>query len=702
MVVRMSTHGLICLIALSLDFSGPQPAAGAANEWTKPTSGSWEEANWSLDVLPDATQSVLFNNAGWKALVIGAGTAQNFPQSMSVQSLTVGAPVDSYNTLLMNWSGFERPLQTTLLTIGSNSAVLVQGSSLEVTATSTNGSTGNLRVGGRFYHGDYSQVKVFGSLNVALRRESSLETLDPGAYFLTNGTLSVDQSESMGGFGPGKFVQYGGSNNVGSIQVNMEGEYNMYGGQATVTNGITVGLGDFAVSNGVLKAGGLTMNLAATGRVAVVSLYGGSFAVSNVIAIGWGNVLMSGGLFQSPGISVFYGELRQSGGTNEMGAITLPGNRISAGQANYYLSGGTLLSSNLSLGMGAAGGFAGLNGVFEQSGGVHSNSGGIKIWGTQRQAVARPNGEYRLSAGVLVTPLIQLPTGAFSQSGGTNRAGILALEDGSTFALSGGSLYTTNASVGSRSGRYYYWSDLRSIYTQTGGSHATIQFSSTEGGIAQLQGGSLTAPSITVGPEGELELTGAAVTNSGTFTILSAVRVRADGNYPRLGKLILQSASPSLCCPPPSSDSLLDFGFNGATLRFQDSHDTTWDSKLFLMNWSGSANGGGTDHLYVGSSSQGLTAAQLSQLTFVNPVGWPAGNYPARILSTGEIIPAVLPPLAVTRNPDALILSWTGDYQLQSSTNATGPYVAISGASSVFTNPFVGPQRFFRLGLPAP
>src|SRR2546430_14243531 len=52
------------------------------NSWTKPSSGYWEEqAYWSLGVLPDATQSVLFTNAGWKALAIGAQTSQNFPQS---------------------------------------------------------------------------------------------------------------------------------------------------------------------------------------------------------------------------------------------------------------------------------------------------------------------------------------------------------------------------------------------------------------------------------------------------------------------------------------------------------------------------------------------------------------------------------------------------------------------------------------------
>ena len=145
---------------LTISLSAPTLVGGAENNWTKPNSGNWEEqAYWSLGVLPDATQSVLFTNAGWKALALGANTAQNFPQSMRVQSLRVDAPVDSYNTLLMNWTGFERPLQTTSLTVGSNAYVVVRGSVLEVIA-STNYDSGRLIVNGTFIQSDLSLVKA--------------------------------------------------------------------------------------------------------------------------------------------------------------------------------------------------------------------------------------------------------------------------------------------------------------------------------------------------------------------------------------------------------------------------------------------------------------------------------------------------------------------------------------------------------------
>src|SRR5205814_3966556 len=127
------------------------PAVADVNSWTKPTSGYWEEqAYWSLGVLPNATQDVVFTNAGWKALAIGANTVQNFPQSMQIQGLQIESPVDSRNMLLMNFSGLQVPLQTTSLIVGTNSSVLLLSSSLV---------TGFISLAGTFSQSDFSQVK---------------------------------------------------------------------------------------------------------------------------------------------------------------------------------------------------------------------------------------------------------------------------------------------------------------------------------------------------------------------------------------------------------------------------------------------------------------------------------------------------------------------------------------------------------------
>ena len=121
---------------------------------------------------------------------------------------------------------------------------------------------------------------------------------------------------------------------------------------------------------------------------------------------------------------------------------------------------------------------------------------------------------------------------------------------------------------------------------------------------------------------------------------------------------------------------------------------------MVVSNWSGSTSGGGTDRLYVGTSSQGLTQNQLARISFADPAGMPAGTYPATILATGEVVPGPRPAMSATRSSSGMVISWSGNYQLYISTNATGPYTVINGAASPYTNSFNEPQRFFILRSP--
>ena len=138
-------------------------------------------------------------------------------------------------------------------------------------------------------------------------------------------------------------------------------------------------------------------------------------------------------------------------------------------------------------------------------------------------------------------------------------------------------------------------------------------------------------------------------------------------------------------------------------LRFLDSSAVPWSgTPLAILNWSPTTNGLGPDQLFVGTNAQGLTEAQLQRLTFVNPIGWPRGTYTARILASGELVPAVPPSLVFTENSNELTLSWTGDSRLVTSTNLTGPYLFVPGATSPFTTTFTDPTRWFRLVFLSP
>src|SRR5688500_11892385 len=86
-------------------------ASAVTNEWTKTSSGNWEEPFWSLGTLPSAAQdAAAIRNPGWKAVAIGANTTANHPGSLFLNNLIIDAPTDSANRLLLNWAGHNVPL----------------------------------------------------------------------------------------------------------------------------------------------------------------------------------------------------------------------------------------------------------------------------------------------------------------------------------------------------------------------------------------------------------------------------------------------------------------------------------------------------------------------------------------------------------------------------------------------------------------
>jgi len=130
-------------------------------------------------------------------------------------------------------------------------------------------------------------------------------------------------------------------------------------------------------------------------------------------------------------------------------------------------------------------------------------------------------------------------------------------------------------------------------------------------------------------------------------------------------------------------------------VRFGNSSSVAWSNQatLFIDNWNGSPSGGGQHQVIFGSSASSLTPQQISQIQFRNPDG-ASSTFPARILSSGEIVPDRF--LAARKASNNLMIEWSSG-TLQSATNVTGPYQDVSGATSPYTGPFTGPERFFRL-----
>lgn len=629
------------------------------NAWIKGSSGAWEEntGNWSLGVLPNSSQSVNITNAGWKAVAIGANTAQNFPGSMQIQDLHIASPADSFNLLLMNFSGFQVPLQTTSLNVASNSSVIVQGSWLDA---------GGVVLYGTFSQGDFSQVKVDSSLQMGSFGGG-------GAYYLTNGTLSVNGTLFMGGFGPtSTMLQYGGANNVGSLGLNIEAEYDLYEGQLTATNGITVGNGDFA--------GGASFYQ-----------YGGSVNGDTIVN---GNYILNAGTLTGA-LTMGYsagGQQRvdafflQNGGTNFASSMDLGHPNRYGGRAFYTLSNGVVhVNSSLTF-----------NGSqFSQYNGqvtivsnlvVHNTEGGLDV----------NDARYLLAGGTLTAGGLTAESASFNQTGGSNLiAGDIDIVGVAnpphvgfgpvtvSYTLSGGLLSSRNLTV--TAGFY-------SGFRQTAGTNQiseklTVQGTSPGGFDYTLEGGILSVKDIYVADGGFFQHTNGTIVHSGLLT-LSEGEWRAAAAAQSLGPLLVTVGS-------SNNNSAVTFPSGSSTLRLANSSAQPWDAAamLYITNWHGSTVGGGASQLYFGSTAGGLSAQQLSQIRFA----FSSGVYPAEILPTGEVVPAGTATLDFTRNGNTLTLTWPSGWFLQSATVVEGPYKNVPESASPYSVDMTGPQQFFRL-----
>jgi hypothetical protein len=660
-----------CCLTGALLLNEGEAAFAQTNSWTNSASGQWEDAYWSLGVLPGTNQAILFTNAGSKTLAIGPDTAQTFPETLTVDSIAVLSPTNSSNTLLLSNAGFQTPLTANYVSVGSDSAVVMQGSALH---------GAGLSVGGAFTQDGSSEVT---------NQFIEVGDIGPGTYSLNSGTL-ITGSATIGRSFPSFFVQQGGTNS-GYVRIFTNSGFDLNGGELN---------GTIWIRNG-----------------ATFKQQGGTFNNS-------GNTVVDGYFFQSggiltglsyqgmclPGYTFFpYGEWGssgmavQTGGTNEQSALVLgiqtaPNGDASDGSCNhvpkgsgvYTLSGGALITSGMLIWG---------NGSMEQSGGTHTINGSMSLQGavyyfnehhtTNVYLRCLTLATYRLSAGMLSARDVNTGVaGGVAQYGGTNEVtGTLTLNPGSNstaaaygysggYGLGGGVLIVSNISVSGRA-----------RLSQSGG---------------QLIAGNIAFSDST------FYQSGGNMTQSGTLTLSSSSWEVAAGDQ-QAGQL--QVAASSL---PNSSLSLPS---DPCTLRFADSSSLGWSSNVVLAiyNWSGSRYGGGRQRIIFGSNNAGLTAQQLSRVQFNNPVGLPAGTYPPRILGTGEVVPDLgtsLPPivgLSIGQSNGVRQVRVEGDigqtYTIQCSTDLlhwlawTSRFNANGTISVNDTEATNYPQRFYRASL---
>src|SRR6185312_10163272 len=170
------------------------------NVWTSPTSGNWQDASWSLGI-PATNQTIWVTNYGWKAVQIGADTANHFPQSLNLNAINIASPTNTFNTLLLNYAGSDTPLTVKTLTVASNSALQMVSSALQI-----NGPNGSgMMIGGSVEQTD----------SVVAGNQVNVGYIGAGTYHFNSGYFTVSQLWLGGGANPGVFNQSGGTNGFG-------------------------------------------------------------------------------------------------------------------------------------------------------------------------------------------------------------------------------------------------------------------------------------------------------------------------------------------------------------------------------------------------------------------------------------------------------------------------------------------------------
>jgi autotransporter-associated beta strand protein len=167
----------------------------------------------------------------------------------------------------------------------------------------------------------------------------------------------------------------------------------------------------------------------------------------------------------------------------------------------------------------------------------------------------------------------------------------------------------------------------------------------TDGGLTKSGLGTLTLTGdhpyngLTRVTEGSLLATGSlsgttAVSVSGGSLVLGASNRINDAATIMLGPgaaLNTGGFSEILGALTLSGDATIALGDGASILRLANSASSAWGpGTLTIAGWSGSLLGQGQDEVFFGVDANGLTASQISQIRFLDPLGLDPGLYGAK------------------------------------------------------------------------
>ncbi|HEX5218627.1 MAG TPA: hypothetical protein VFZ59_03595 [Verrucomicrobiae bacterium] len=322
-------------------------AAGSINNWTNSVSGKWENGtNWSLNVPPYVGHSlVAITNAGSKTVINDATTASEFPSTMTISNLVIGAPSGATNTLLLA-PGTNTPFRLfNALNVNSGGALVISNAALSLEGN-FNGSS---RIDGTVTLLDGSLISTNSNNRTYIGHSGR------GTLTISNGTFeSYYPIVALGDNSFGTWNIAGGVTRVTATfdiadSLTATGRVVMTDGELH-TPSCYVGLfgnGSMVVSNGYLECEGQILLGSQAGSVGNLALPGGfTFVDSVVVSEGFqstGNLLTSGdGVLWTSLVEA------RTGGTFRMdGGSVLALSVIMSGTSQFVFNQGTLYAQSV-------------------------------------------------------------------------------------------------------------------------------------------------------------------------------------------------------------------------------------------------------------------------------------------------------------------------------------------------------------------
>ncbi|MCX8479018.1 MAG: YDG domain-containing protein [Chitinophagales bacterium] len=518
--------------------------------------------------------------------------------------LMVGLGVYAQSTILWSSSGGSAWLTTTNWTgsvlPGASDIAQFGVNPTATTGVGINGNTnGNISIGA---------VEVTSARSNGFLIGNSTSTAGKNVNFTLNGATINSNANTII-----RTSATGGTFTIANVQNTGTQSTTLFLGNATANNIYIDGAGNLAISTVIASSTGTTP--------------------LRVLGAGTGTATFSGtntftGLISCLGSEAVFNSDAALG--NSANNIIVDGGRLTFG-ATYTLASarnislGAATNTSVSVSSGFTGTYNGVMSDKTSTVGVLTKQGaGTLVLGgvnTYSGATTINNGTIQLATGSN-----RLPTGTLLTIGSSGKTCALDLNGFNQTVAGLNSVTSTSNTVTSTaaatltiggSGTYTYTSGIISgaiSLVMNGSGNQTLAGANTFTGTVSLNNGTLS-----IGAANTLPTTSNITFNGGTLATGAT-----SGYSQTLGVLTL------------SNNSTISLGTGVHSLTFSASNLATWTSgKVLTINgWTGtSGSSGSAGKVYFGSSSSGLTAAQLANITFT---GYGQG---AKILSTGEIVP---------------------------------------------------------------